>query len=288
MSFRTIYITKHSKVSYKMNLILVKTNEDIIKIPVDDINILIFETPQIVITGVAIMEMVKRNVRIIFSNHKGMPVGEVNSYYGNAKRNLNIKEQIDWSGSKKGRLWQIVVKEKLLQQKLNLQGCNLDTTGFDDLINDTQLGDQTNREAVGARMYFRRLYGNNFVRQDMDNDLNIKLNYGYQILLAAVTREINHFGYLTELGIHHDNATNEYNLASDLMEPLRPLIDRIVYNDLEIEFNTAFKIKMVNVLNQEIKFNHKSMLVATAVHDMVRLELQALSEDGEIELGFEL
>ena len=56
----------------------------------------------------------------------------------------------------------------------------------------------------------------------------IALNYGYSIILSSFTREIVANGYITQLGLFHDNMFNQFNLASDLMEPFRPLVDKCV------------------------------------------------------------
>ncbi len=91
------------------------------------------------------------------------------------------------------------------------------------------LGDKTNREAHAAKVYFDALFGMEFTRSE-ECVTNSALNYGYSILLSAFNREITANGYLTQLGLWHENRFNPYNLASDLMEPFRPLVDRLVLN----------------------------------------------------------
>lgn len=73
-----------------------------------------------------------------------------------------------------------------------------------------------------------------FTRAD-DIAVNAALNYGYMVLLAACNREITANGYLTQLGLIHDNIFNAFNLGSDIMEPLRPFVDLLVYNMLADE-----------------------------------------------------
>ena len=87
--------------------------------------------------------------------------------------------------------------------------------------------DETNREGHAAKVYFNALFGLDFTRTE-DNLINAALNYGYSIILSSFTREIVANGYITQLGLFHDNMFNQFNLASDLMKPFRPLVDKCV------------------------------------------------------------
>ncbi|MFR8248908.1 MAG: CRISPR-associated endonuclease Cas1 [Lachnospiraceae bacterium] len=51
------------------------------------------------------------------------------------------------------------------------------------------------------------------------------LNYGYSLLLSTFNRCVVANGYITQLGLFHDNVFNQFNLACDLMEPFRPIVD---------------------------------------------------------------
>lgn len=277
MSFRTVVVTKHSKISYKMNQLVIQTDSDLHQIPVDDITVLLIETTQAVVTGYAMMELLRHNVKVIFSDEKGIPVGEVNGYFGNKSRNANIQNQIIWPLERKQQLWQHITHHKLAGQQAHLQEYQINADAFDDLIANIEIGDATNREAVGARLYFQRLFGSDFTRKNDAHPLNAKLNYGYQILLAAMAREIRAAGYLTEIGIHHDNMANEFNLASDLIEPFRPVVDQIVKRYEQAEFDLNMKLELVGALNYNIQFNRHESVVTSAMAEMVRQAVDYLN-----------
>ena len=76
-----------------------------------------------------------------------------------------------------------------------------------------------------------------------DCSVNSALNYGYSIILSAFTREITANGYITQLGLFHDNMFNQFNLASDLMEPFRVLVDKEVLEMKFEEFEVDEKTK---------------------------------------------
>lgn len=93
-------------------------------------------------------------------------------------------------------------------------------------IEEIEYGDATNREGHAAKVYFNALFGMDFTRTE-ENSINAALNYGYGILLSAFNREIVMNGYITQIGLFHNNMFNQFNLGSDLMEPFRSLlIDR--------------------------------------------------------------
>ena len=52
------------------------------------------------------------------------------------------------------------------------------------------------------------------------------LDYGYAILRTAVLRSLAAHGFIAALGIAHAAKAGSFALVDDLMEPLRPWIDR--------------------------------------------------------------
>ena len=122
-----------------------------------------------------------------------------------------------------------------------------------------EIGDSTNREGHAAKVYFGALFGKGFTREIYD-DINAKLNYGYSIILSYINREIVACGYLTMIGINHHNEYNPYNLACDLIEPFRVLVDEITYNNINEPFDAEMKIKLVRILEKEVKYEKKYYL----------------------------
>ena len=114
--------------------------------------------------------------------------------------------------------------------------------------------DSTNREGHAAKIYFNALFGKEFTRS-RDIAINAALDYGYAILLSAFNREVCANGYLTQIGLHHENVFNQFNLSCDLMEPFRPIIDKAVLEMMPEEMTTEIKRTLYNTLNQPIFIN---------------------------------
>lgn len=290
MAWRTVVVTKHSKLNYKMNHLVVQTSEKTYQIPMEDIQIILITTTQAVVTAYVIAETIKRNIKIIFSDINGQPIGEINQYHTNGKHNRNISQQIVWTAQRKNLLWREIVKRKIENQsEVLLSHQTTDKEKFQALIDGVEIGDITNREAVAARMHFNRLFGTEFIRHEA-GIVNAMLDYGYQILMAAVAREIVLQGYLSELGIHHNGAQNDYNLASDLMEPFRPLIDGVAKKyEQETELTLEIKLALVDSVNQVIEINGKQMLVTNAITILVRDAINYLNDGSKLpEWRFEI
>ena len=117
------------------------------------------------------------------------------------------------------------------------------------------------------------------VTRTEDNYINAGLNYGYSIILSAFTREIVANGYITQLGLFHDNMFNQFNLASDLMEPFRVLIDQKILQMKLIDFEHNEKMQLVDVLNQEVLIDGKKQYVNNAIKIYCKSVFDALNDD---------
>lgn len=145
------------------------------------------------------------------------------------------------------------------------------------LVDEVRSGDTTNREAHAARIYFRALFGSNFSRDD-DVPVNAALNYGYGILLSAVNREIVARGYLTQCGICHRSEFNQFNLSCDLMEPFRPIVDRLVFDNIDGDFTKDDKYLLVDMLNHRVPYRDGSYHVGSVIGLYVQDCLSALNK----------
>lgn len=289
MGWRTIVITKHAKVSYRMAQVLIQTDDNLLQVPLSDIQILLIATTQVVITSHLMMELARQDVKVIFTDDKKMPIGEFIPYYSNINRNKNILNQVNWEDEKKSQLWQVIVKMKVKNQsgllaKLKRKKYNGAPAAedLDLLLPLITINDQTNREAVAARMYFQRLFGTSFNRRNEEDAINAYLNFGYSILLSLISQEICSAGYLTELGIHHDNKENFFNLSSDFIEPFRVFNDEIAFNKADQqEFDFADKLELVDRLNQTIVTNEGETMLSNFIRSFVRKCLNYLSNENQ-------
>lgn len=216
---------------------------------------------------------------------KRNPQGEIIPYYGSHNTSEQIFKQIKWDDYSK-EVWTRIIEEKIINQAKFLKELDIESYKMlYDYVGDLVLFDDTNREGHAAKVYFNCLFGKSFSRED-ENDINYSLNYGYAILLSQFNREIVSQGYLTQIGIKHHNVYNQFNLSSDLMEPFRPLIDKIVKKNFNERFDGGMKLKLVDVLNHKVRIKGKDQYVSNAISIYVKSVFNAIDKKDIDQLEF--
>lgn len=283
MSWRTVVITSRCKLDYKMGFMVVRA-EETKKVFLDEIAVLLIENPAVALTGCLLEALIEKKIRVIFCDSKRTPNAELVPYYNAYDCSRTIKAQMAWSDDSKGAVWADIVAEKIRKQSDFLK--DLGNTDEAELLrsylHQIELYDATNREGHAAKVYFNALFGMDFTRSE-ENIINAALNYGYSIILSAFNREIVAEGYLTQLGIFHDNMFNHFNLSCDLMEPFRILIDRKVKSLKLTDFTSEEKYILVNTLNETVVINQSRQTTLNAIKHYCRSVFDALNE-GDLSL----
>lgn len=277
MGWRTLVVNSHAKLSYKNNYLVYTSSDKRELIHLSEIDVLILESTQITITNMLIKRLVDEKVSVIFCDDKRLPNSILMPLYARYDSSLQIRKQIEWNEDLKTRVSTEIINQKLYNQAkfLKILGYDIKSNRISEIRSELEPYDPTNREAHGARIYFNTLFGHKFSRDD-DTDINAALDYGYSVILALISREILVNGCITQLGLNHTNQFNDYNLASDLMEPFRIIIDRIVYENKTEKFN---KIKMVifDIFNQTYLYQENQMYLTNIVKDYVRRIIKILN-----------
>ena len=278
MSWRVVVISKRAKLDYQLGYLVVR-NESVTKIHLGEISTLLIESTAVSITTSLLAELTKKKIKVIFCDEKRNPSSELVGYYGSHDTSSKVRNQIQWSRNSKDTVWTEIVTEKIRKQKklLEYQGKE-ESKLLDSYLQEIKWNDETNREGHAAKVYFNALFGLDFTRTT-DCSVNSALNYGYSIILSAFTREITANGYITQLGLFHDNVCNQFNLGSDLMEPFRVLVDKEVLEMKFEEFEVDEKRRLVNILNHEVVIDGKVQYVNNAVKIYCKSVFDALNEN---------
>ena len=264
MSWRTIVVSSSAKLDYQMGYLVVR-KDTTTKIHLSEINTVLIESTAVSLTGALLAELTKKKIKVIFCDEKRNPSSELVSYYGSHDTSAKIRKQLEWTKEGKQAVWTEIVADKIRKQEFTLRFFQRsEAEMLHGYLEELVFGDITNREGHAAKVYFNALFGKDFTRS-ADNVTNAALNYGYSIILSAFNREIVANGYLTQLGLFHDNMFNPFNFASDLMEPFRPLVDREVYQMQAKVFDHNEKMQLVNLLNQEVIINERVETINNAI-----------------------
>ena len=232
-----------------------RKEDDTVKIHLSEISSVVLQTNQVYVSAYLLSELAKAKISFVVSDEKRNPIGQYLPLYGAHNASKRISEQLGWSEPAKKRVWKRVVRDKIAHQAQVLNARAREEMGLrlSKLIPEVRSGDTTNREAHAARLYFQAMFGGDFSRDD-DTSINAALDYGYAILLSAVNREIVARGYLTQMGICHKSEYNQFNLGCDLMEPFRPVVDRLVFDNVEDDFTKDTRRLLVDMLNQSLPY----------------------------------
>ena len=278
MSWRTVVISKSAKLDYQLGYMVVR-QDTVNKIHLSELSVLIVESTAVSITGALLNELTKKKVKVIFCDEKRNPSAELISYYGSHDTSIKIRNQIAWSQDIKRAVWTEIVSEKIRKQAEHLSAYGRhEAEMLYGYIEELQFGDVTNREGHAAKVYFNALFGLDFTRTQ-ENSINAALNYGYSIILSVFTREITANGYITQLGLFHDNMFNHFNLASDLMEPFRPIIDSKVKEMMPVQFEHDEKIQLIGLLQKEVEIAGRIEYLINAIRIYCKSVFDALNEN---------
>lgn len=286
MSWRTVIISNQAKLDYKMGFMVIRGTQTH-RIYVDEIATLLIENPAISLTGCLLEVLIEKKVKIIFCDSKRNPMAELLPYHGSHDSSSKIRTQISWSHDAKGIIWREIVIDKIRKQAELLFDMKRVEAG--NLVlsytNQVEIADLTNREGHAAKVYFNALFGMDFTRS-ADIPTNAALNYGYSLLLSAVNREISVNGYITQLGIFHDNMFNHFNLGSDLMEPFRVVVDRYLIANLPSEFGTNEKHQLWTILDKTVVIDGTKQALLNAIKIYTRSVFDAINDQDPSKIKF--
>lgn len=287
MAFRSIIISKATKINLDLNNIVVTYESEPYHINLDEISTIVIDDPRCLVSLRLLSELCIKGINVIFTDASHKPVGSLTTLYNNVRTPKKHLIQINWDINLKGYLWTNIVREKITNQKSVLEKLKkIDKINLlDEFLNSLEYGDATNREGLASRTYFKELFGSTFKRFNEDI-INFCLNYSYQVLRSKISQEIIACGYIPTLGICHKSEYNQFNLADDIIEVFRPIIDYYVFNILENNeyehLTPELKGKLVSVLNERVLYKNNSY----KIHSVIRVFLQdifAFLETGDVE-----
>ncbi|MEX0763025.1 MAG: type II CRISPR-associated endonuclease Cas1 [Dehalococcoidia bacterium] len=265
-----------------------RDGEEIGRVPLDDIAALVCDARGLTYSNGLMVELSNRNVPAILCGQNHMPVAWLWPLEGHHVQAMRMRSQLEAPLPLRKRLWQAVVRAKILQQKNVLELLQVPADGFDQLARRVRSGDPENVEAQAARRYWPLLFGPGFRRGRYEGGPNSLLNYGYTVLRAAVARAIVSAGLHPSVGIHHSNRANAFCLVDDLVEPFRPLIDCRVaqlVSDGREDLTPDEKQVLAGVLVMDMTTDRGTTPVQTSIERAAQSLAQAF-ESGKTDLVF--
>ena len=120
------------------------------------------------------------------------------------------------------------------------------------------------------------MFGDTFIRDRAGGNANILLNYTYTVLRAIVARAVAGNGLLPYIGIKHCNKTNPLPLVDDLIEPFRPIADKLVFEQVmtlpkeeNIILSPDIKRKLVDIITYPVQTDKGLISLNNAIYDFI-------------------
>jgi len=280
---RVLEIAEENRyLSLKRGFIVIQQgNQELGSVPLDDIAVLLLSAQGVAVTKNVLNALSERGCISVFCGANYTPLSMVVPIASHTYFTKIIKTQINASEPFKKRVWQQIVIQKIKNQVLSLKYCNKeDKINLVEKISQmVKSGDPDNREAYAARVYWKALFGDEFIRDKNGDGINSFLNYGYAIMRAGMARAVCSHGLIPSLGVHHDNNLNQFCLADDLFEIYRPMVDTFVYKLYEkgeYELKPENKKILANLLKTKVRTSEGESQAVQSMQYMVSSFVNAL------------
>ncbi|MGM9904250.1 MAG: type II CRISPR-associated endonuclease Cas1 [Enterococcus sp.] len=285
MGFRTVFVKDGDKLKLSLDNLEVLKQGERYSIPLSDIENIILEGNDTVITSRLLARLSENHIDLIVCNQKYLPTGiflELGQYHRAAKRAI---WQSQWTEKEKAKFWMYIVSQKIRNQIDMAKWYQVENKRIvlmEDLLSQIEIGDVTNREGHVAKVYFNSIYGQSFSRED-DSYPNACMDYGYSIVRSQMARAVTSQGLLPMLGVYHKNEYNNFNLVDDLMEPFRPIMDyyihQVVFCRKENFLSYEGRIALINFLNTKILVKNKKIYMNQAMNEFVLSFIRMFEND---------
>ena len=286
MSWRIVYITNVDKLSLNLNSVQIIHEDQKFFVSLNEIAMLVIEDYKSLITTRLLIELAKQGIPVIILAMNSMPIGEYFPISNNVRTPKRIGEQILWTEEMKKKLWTEIVKGKIENQINTLKKLEINekVNLLEENIKQITYGDKTNMEGISARIYFKELFGNEFIRFDETIE-NYCLNFSYHIIRTIISKEIVARGYIPSLGINHKSQYNIFNFADDLIEVFRPIVDYYVYLILlkvlkseTYELDKELKMKLIDIVNNKIVYKGKKYTIMNVIPQYINDIINFITE----------
>lgn len=272
MAWKGLHLTQPARLSLADSQVCVKQDEGEVHLALEDIAWIVLDTPQATLTTALMSACMEAGIAIVLTDERHTPSGLVLPFHRHHRQGGVARLQAGTRDSLKRRLWQAIVRAKILNQSAALAALDHpDAATLKEIARHVEPDDPDNVEARAARFYWRRLF-DDFVRDDAGDRRNMMLNYGYAVVRAGVARALVASGFIPAFGLKHDGAANAFNLADDMLEPFRPFVDLLARKTfdggektgaLALEDRRAMAGALL--LNSKIGAGRVSLLVAAEI-----------------------
>lgn len=286
MGYRNLKIDSGIQWHIKNQQLLLGEN-DVFSFPLEDIDTIMIENQSVKLSAYMLQKFAEFGIAVYVCDEKHMPNVVVLPMLRHSRHFRILKAQMKLGKPLQKRLWQQIICRKIENQAecLKLTG----KEGYETLysmVKEVQSGDKTHVESKAAAFYFSKLFGMGFSRGE-DHIINSSLNYGYAIIRGMIARDIVCYGFEPSLGLFHKSELNSFNLADDLIEPFRPIIDlyvasRFSYEDKYEPMTPELKREIYRLMNCDMLLSGEHHMISNCVDKVVASLSTSMQEEKNV------
>ena len=288
MTWRSVVISRPAKLRREQFRLAIE-QEQTAFVPFEDIAVIMLNHREITLTHPVLSACGEYGISLFATGDTHHPSGVFLPFLPHSRATRWLRLQLDLPRPVAKQSWATIVRKKIDNQAacLRLAGCD-GADRLDSYSRRVRSGDSGNLEGQAAAFYFSQLFGKDFHRNQARFN-NAALNYGYAVLRGTIARGLVAHGLLPTLGLFHASEQNAFNLADDVIEPFRPLVDLFVaklFVPVDDELRPEDKVALVGLLNVDMGMPRGKMSVLSAIEHTI--ESLARVYDGGSEILLEL
>lgn len=285
MGWRSVMISRPAKLR-REHFSLAIEQEKTAYVPFEDIAIIVLNHREIQLTHPVLSACADYGIGLYATGDNHQPNGVFLPFLAHSRTTRLMRKQMDIPRPLAKQGWANIVRRKIENQTAVLRFCAKNGVDrMDSYSRRVRSGDQENLEGQAAAFYFTQLFGQGFYRAE-ERWANAALDYGYAVLRGAIARGLVAHGMHPPIGLFHASEQNAFNLADDLIEPFRPLVDLHVAKHpamTEGDLSSQDKAALVALLNVDVGMPQGKMSALSAIEYAVE-SLARLFEQGDSEL----
>ena len=116
MSWRIVSVSSLAKLDYKMDYLVVRTQDSVRRVHLSEISVLQIESTAVSLTAYLLCELAKWKIDVVFCDEKRFPYGMLLPLQGSHDTSLHYKTQAAWSKEIKDLVWAEIIRAKIRGQ----------------------------------------------------------------------------------------------------------------------------------------------------------------------------
>jgi CRISPR-associated protein Cas1 len=265
VSWRSVVVSRPAKLRREHYSLAIE-QEQTAFVPFEDIAVIVLNHRDITLTHSVLAACGDYGIGLFSTGGTHHPNGVFLPFLSHSRATRWQRFQLALPKPVAKQAWASIVRRKVLNQAACLRIS--DAEGADRMAlyaQKVRSGDNTRIEGQAAAFYFRSLFGKEF-RRNLEGWQNSALDYGYAVMRGTIARALVAHGLLPSVGLFHASEQNAFNLADDLIEPFRPIVDLHVFSKGALDkcdLLPTDKTELIALLNVDVRMR---VGVASALH----------------------